>query len=613
MEDFISLKYLRQYGIVHQESLANLNLLIVGDNQILPFLLLNLAFSGAGSMQGGVYLSEVPENVNEYHTKNSILFNKKDIGKPLIKVLRKKFIGEFFEEEKDNDYHPIAPDFDVQKWPENGIKNIIPDAVIYLPKTEEKIKINHSLGKVVLVGRITPSGFYIGNEDIEIAPFEENVLTLSLGCIAGAILCQEIIRLTNCIRETTVLDQSVNIKMKIKCSEIEKWKKQNEERSHKNESDLPFPFHVKLKLGGEILPTELINCMDDEADISITLPKISLISRLILDSLEIIEEPLRKNAGIKPPIYFSFLEGEKLENGKIITNGLPDIPKKIGKLSAVIIGVGGIGTWLSAVLAMSPIEKLKFSLVDHDPKVEEHNLNRQVLYTKLDIGKPKVIAAKDALLKLREKDFEINLYKIELRELFLRYLYKSDYADYCDPEVLEERIRKEPTFDIVDYVNASLAKDFEDADVILSCPDNMYTRLIINAACFLKVKTMINAGIRDAFLGNTDFINPKMDPCMVERYGKNAMIDKQQQQCGGSIPIPSIVTTNAFVAGVQSVYSIIDILIKENSKFSKKANYISFDGKESSFFHLKINSSPDLKEINGTIEDIVSDFLKQIT
>ena len=57
----------------------------------------------------------------------------------------------------------------------------------------------------------------------------------------------------------------------------------------------------------------------------------------------------------------------------------------------VIIGCGGVGSWLIAALAPFINNKDELIIVDYD-KVESHNLKRQTLFTKDDVGKSKVAA-----------------------------------------------------------------------------------------------------------------------------------------------------------------------------------------------------------------------------
>jgi bacteriocin biosynthesis cyclodehydratase domain-containing protein len=60
----------------------------------------------------------------------------------------------------------------------------------------------------------------------------------------------------------------------------------------------------------------------------------------------------------------------------------------------VIVGVGGLGTWAAAGLASAGVGRLV--LIDDDV-VDLSNLNRQVLYRRSDVGRPKAEVAAEAL------------------------------------------------------------------------------------------------------------------------------------------------------------------------------------------------------------------------
>lgn len=63
----------------------------------------------------------------------------------------------------------------------------------------------------------------------------------------------------------------------------------------------------------------------------------------------------------------------------------------------LVIGIGGVGGTALEALARSGFKK--FILIDSDI-VEETNLNRQILYTEADVGKEKVLVAKERLLSI---------------------------------------------------------------------------------------------------------------------------------------------------------------------------------------------------------------------
>lgn len=71
--------------------------------------------------------------------------------------------------------------------------------------------------------------------------------------------------------------------------------------------------------------------------------------------------------------------------------------KSLGEKTVLVIGLGGVGGTALEALARSGVKN--FVLIDFD-KVDESNLNRQILYTMADVGKNKVDVAKDHILKL---------------------------------------------------------------------------------------------------------------------------------------------------------------------------------------------------------------------
>lgn len=76
--------------------------------------------------------------------------------------------------------------------------------------------------------------------------------------------------------------------------------------------------------------------------------------------------------------------------------GLPGFSyqEKLKTSKAVVLGLGGWGTWISLQLALLGVGNIR--LVDGD-YVELSNLNRQVLYNTNSIGKSKAIAAKERI------------------------------------------------------------------------------------------------------------------------------------------------------------------------------------------------------------------------
>lgn len=71
-----------------------------------------------------------------------------------------------------------------------------------------------------------------------------------------------------------------------------------------------------------------------------------------------------------------------------------ELQRRLRAATVTIVGVGGLGTWAAAGLASAGVGRLV--LVDDDV-VDLSNLNRQVLYRRSDVGRPKAEVACEAL------------------------------------------------------------------------------------------------------------------------------------------------------------------------------------------------------------------------
>ena len=94
--------------------------------------------------------------------------------------------------------------------------------------------------------------------------------------------------------------------------------------------------------------------------------------------------------------------------------------KKIFRAKVLVIGAGGLGCPLILYLAYSGIGNL--GIVDHD-KIELSNLSRQVLFTKKDIGKYKVLISKKVVERISKK-INIKTFKEKIDKKILKKLLK---------------------------------------------------------------------------------------------------------------------------------------------------------------------------------------------
>jgi molybdopterin/thiamine biosynthesis adenylyltransferase len=156
---------------------------------------------------------------------------------------------------------------------------------------------------------------------------------------------------------------------------------------------------------------------------------------------------------------------------------LPEIgiegQQKILQSTALIIGLGGLGSPAALYLASSGVGKL--ILCDHDT-VELSNLQRQIIHGTSDIGRPKVVSAQ---AMLREINSEVDVEALPLR---------------ADAAQLRELVAQ--------------------ADVVLDCSDNFATRYAVNRAC-LEFRTPLVSGAAIQFDGQVSVFDFRRDdaPC----------------------------------------------------------------------------------------------------
>jgi molybdopterin/thiamine biosynthesis adenylyltransferase len=145
--------------------------------------------------------------------------------------------------------------------------------------------------------------------------------------------------------------------------------------------------------------------------------------------------------------------------------------KKISKIRVLQIGAGGLGSPFAYYLVAAGIKEL--TIIDSDT-VSISNLQRQILYNETQIGKDKVLAAKEVLSKLNSE--------------VLLFTFKD--------KVSTETIGK--------YV--------KDKDFIVDCSDNFATKFLVNQTAIKYNIRCVIAGIKD-FYGQIMTINPRKSAC----------------------------------------------------------------------------------------------------
>lgn len=145
--------------------------------------------------------------------------------------------------------------------------------------------------------------------------------------------------------------------------------------------------------------------------------------------------------------------------------------KRLKASKVLCIGAGGLGSPLTLYLAAAGIGKI--GLVDFDV-VDVSNLQRQILHTTADVGRPKIVSAEEKLKAIN------------------------------------------PALEVVRHEYPILASNaleiFADYDVIIDGTDNFPTRYLVNDACVLLGKPNVYGSIF-RFDGQASVFFPPHGPC----------------------------------------------------------------------------------------------------
>jgi adenylyltransferase/sulfurtransferase len=145
--------------------------------------------------------------------------------------------------------------------------------------------------------------------------------------------------------------------------------------------------------------------------------------------------------------------------------------KRLKAASLLLIGAGGLGSPLGLYLAAAGVGRL--GLVDFDV-VDFSNLQRQVLHGTPDVGRPKLISAKEKLQAINP-EVKVDLY--------------------------ETRI-----------TSANALELMRPYDIIIDGTDNFPTRYLVNDACVLLHKPNVYGSIF-RFDGQASVFAPPQGPC----------------------------------------------------------------------------------------------------
>jgi adenylyltransferase/sulfurtransferase len=145
--------------------------------------------------------------------------------------------------------------------------------------------------------------------------------------------------------------------------------------------------------------------------------------------------------------------------------------EKLKAARVLIVGAGGLGSPASLYLAASGVGTL--GIVDGD-RVDESNLQRQVLFDSTSVGRPKVEVARERLRALNP---------------------------HIDVRAHEFEVRAANVMDLL-----------RDYDIVIDGTDRIATRFVVNDACVLSRKPLVSGAIH-RFEGQVMTYVPGRGPC----------------------------------------------------------------------------------------------------
>lgn len=174
--------------------------------------------------------------------------------------------------------------------------------------------------------------------------------------------------------------------------------------------------------------------------------------------------------------------------------------QKLLASSALIIGLGGLGAPVATYLVSSGVGRI--GLCDNDT-VSLTNLQRQILYTELDLGKPKTECA--------------------LRRL-------SAMSSPTKFDIFDKGITPDTASDII-----------SGFDIVIDCTDNFATRILIDKVCADLSKPWVHGSI-DGLYGSLTVFNHRRGKRYTDLYPDADTIVVPPGTVIGTLgPVPGVV------------------------------------------------------------------------
>lgn len=240
---------------------------------------------------------------------------------------------------------------------------------------------------------------------------------------------------------------------------------------------------------------------------------------------------------------------------------LPEVGKegqlRLKNAKVLIIGAGGLGNPVAAYLAAAGVGMI--GIVDHD-KIDLSNLQRQVLYSKEDLGKPKVSIIKKQLEKINE-NVQVTIYN--------------------------ERLTSKNALEII-----------KDYDVVIDGSDNLPTRYLINDSCILLKKPWVYGSVY-RFDGQVSVFNHDNGPCYRCLSPEPSKEIPSCSESGVLGVLPGII-------GMVQATEAIKIILGKGKTLSGRL--LAYNALDMEFSELKLRKNPECKACGKNAKIKLTDY-----
>ena len=169
-------------------------------------------------------------------------------------------------------------------------------------------------------------------------------------------------------------------------------------------------------------------------------------------------------------------------------------------------------------------------------EVEEHNLNRQVIYSNEDIGMTKISATQRWLAK------RLTNSNVELAYELIDAMAEDEFKESDEGIDLDDIIMDQPPENIEDGYILTIQESIErlqNTDLILGCLDAMRPRVLADYIAAKNNIPYVNGGVANFSCEFSEF----MTSTLIDKYGsqiaKNTTVSSCQED--GDVPILSLI------------------------------------------------------------------------